>query len=170
MTQSSPGSISHGSRESRENHRGPSRSPCSPLFLAGLIWKRQVISTRSICHTRLTGSLRVRGDRGALQLRRTGASTHAGMRARSHNSQDIAPIWTRGAGDHTRQRRNPELVRECIDRDLARAWTYHSSCKGTLSPDPREVRPARWVSSTPSANAWRPPSSTTNCSRRGWRG
>ena len=54
----------------------------------------------------------------------------------------------------------PRLVRECVSRDLARAWSYNTSCQGdsvTLSPDPGEVRPAGWVSFTWSANVWRPP-------------
>lgn len=80
------------------------------------------------------------------------------------------PISPWGGRSHT-SAQVPRLVRECVSRDLARAWTYNSSCQGNSVNRPPEVCPAGWVSSTLSANAWRPPSpSFTNCSERGWRG
>lgn len=36
------------------------------------------------------------------------------------------------SGDHTRQRRYPELVRVWVSRDLFGAWAYKSSCQGGL--------------------------------------
>lgn len=97
------------------------------------------------------GSLRVRGCRGALQLRRTGASTHADMRARSHNSQDHRPTGPWGGRSHT-SAQVPRLVRECVSRDPARAWTYNASCpRGLCRQTPGRVRPAAWWVSSPRA-------------------
>lgn len=119
----------------------------------------------------------MRGGQGSKamssQLRRTGASKHARRHAGAlaQLSQDKA-FRIRVSGDHTRQRRYPELVRVWVGRDLFGAWAYKSSCQGGLCHQTPRGFVLLVGFHPPRALTVRrpPPSSTRTTAQRGWRG